>query len=57
MIEWILLVWLVVPGHPPAPAVEAGVYHQEARCIAARDSVQTEREDVGFIAVCVERDK
>ena len=53
---WILLVWLVVPGQPAVP-IEVGVYYQQARCEAARDSVQTEREDVGFVAVCVERDK
>lgn len=57
MYEFVLLVWLLVPGQPPAAAIEVGTYYKLARCEAARDSVQVAREDVGFISICVERSK
>lgn len=61
MIEWILVVWLVscVPDGPceMAPAFEVGTFRQEDACVRSRDSVKTGREDVSFVASCIERDK
>lgn len=57
MIEFVLVVWLLVPGEPPAPGFEVGTYYDRARCEAARDSVKVARADVGFISMCIERDK
>ena len=61
MIEWILVVWLFSAAGL-APGFEIGTYRQlegEHGCEAARDSVSinTRERDVGFIAMCVERDK
>ena len=58
MIEFVLLVWLWVPGEGVTPAFEVGEYRQLARCEAARDSVEVQSPpDGSFIAICVEKDK
>lgn len=60
MIEWILVVWLVVSGEGGpvlAPAFEVGTFRQPEACEKSAASIKFEREDVDFIAVCVERDK
>lgn len=61
MIEWILVVWLVSCGAEGpcslTPGFEVGTYRMVAQCEASRDSVKTERSDVGIVAVCIERDK
>ncbi len=60
MFEWILVVWMISPSGEIAPAFEVGTYRQldgETGCVQARDSVKTERSDVGIVAMCIERDK
>lgn len=60
MTEWVLIVWLVVSsgnGVELAPAIEIGEYRQPARCTQALDSLKVARQDVSFVAMCVERDK
>lgn len=56
MIEFVLFVWLVVPGQVSDP-VEIGTYYQLARCEEARDAIEIERPDASFVAICVARDK
>jgi len=60
MFEWILVVWLVVGGPEGpvlAPAFEVGTYRFLEKCEASAQTVRFERDDVEFIALCVERDK
>lgn len=60
MIEWILVVWLVLgtPEHPVlSPAFEVGTYRVQAACERSVATLKFEREDVSFVAACVERDK
>lgn len=56
MSEFVLLIWLLVPGSLIADPIEAGTYRLQARCEAARDSIQP-AAGVTFIARCIERDK
>lgn len=56
MYEWILVVWLMVPGGAVADPIEIGEYNFEERCVAARDSIEP-AEGVTFIARCVLRPK
>lgn len=56
MTEWVLLVWLLVPGGSIADPVEVGAYRVEGDCERSRDSFESE-SGVTFIARCVERDK
>lgn len=60
MTEWILVVWLIVAGGSGpvlAPAFEVGRFYQLERCEASAARVKFERDDVEFIALCIERDQ
>ena len=57
MIEWILVVWLIGPGGDLAPAFEVGTYRMPEACERSVASLKFERDDVDFVAVCIERDK
>lgn len=60
MIEWILVVWLIVgsPENPVvAPAFEVGTFRFLDACEKSAKTVRFERDDVEFIAMCIERDK
>ena len=60
MIEWVLVVWMVVAGPAGpvlAPAYEVGSFWQQDRCEKSLATVKFERDDVSFVAVCIERDK
>ena len=56
MVEFVLFVWLMVPGQA-AEVVEVGTYNQLARCEEARDTFGEAREGVSFVAMCISRDK
>lgn len=53
MVEFVLLVWLVVPGEISEP-IEAAVYWDRTRCELARDTLKAQNDE-SFVAVCVER--
>lgn len=55
MVEFVLLIWMYLPGGNIAPGLEAGTYFSLEQCEGARDSLKTEREDVSHVAYCVER--
>jgi hypothetical protein len=56
MSEWVLIVWMLIPGGVIADPIEIGTYRMQARCEAARDTVKA-GAGVTTIALCVERDK
>jgi len=56
MFEWILVIWLMVPGGPIPEKFQVGEFESEARCVASRDSI-VPAEGVTFVAKCEEREK
>lgn len=56
MSEWVLIVWLVMPGVSLAEGIEAATYRTQAACEEQRDRVATQN-GISFVAICVKRDK
>ncbi len=60
MIEWILVVWLIVRGAEGpvlAPAFEVGTFRFLEACEKSAATIRFDRDNVEFIALCIERDK
>jgi len=60
MIEWVLIIWVLLPGANVSDPVEVGTYRLEAECIAAAEVVVVDRigDKRGAVtAVCIPRDK
>lgn len=60
MIEWVLIIWVLLPGENISDPVEIGSYRVEADCIVAAEIAVVERigsKQGAVTAVCVPRDK
>jgi len=60
MVEWVLIIWVLLPGANVSDPVEVGTYRFEDACVAAAEKTVLDRigDKRGAVtAVCVPRDK